>query len=266
MGTQNRHGFTIVETMLFLAVTGLLILGMVAATGATLSIQRYRDANETFKALIQQQYSDLRDVQNGRSVNWSCGADALPVEDPLRQTILGQGDCVFVGKYMRISGSDISIYPVLAYETSKTPRATDIDTLKLNYTIAASQTEVESRTMEWGTQIAWPASGSGAQSPTMPRTIGILFLRSPVSGSMYTFTSNDIPADKKTIPASVLTSMIVAGATVPGQGERTLCINSGNFLAEGDRSVYIGNFASSASAIETRTNDFIKSSGGDTQC
>lgn len=266
MGTRNTHGFTIVETMLFLAVTGLLILGMLLGTGATLSVQRYRDATETFKALLQQQYADLRDVQNGRSVNWTCGASANPAQDAVKETPLGQGDCIFVGKYMRIDGGDIRVYRVLAYENDKTPRSNDIDAMRLNYTIAVSQSEVETRTMEWQTQIAWPKSGSGAHNPTTPRTMSLLFIRSPESGSLYTFTDDTIPSDPTDIPAASIGALITAGSGIPGQGERTLCINSGNAFAEGDRAVYIGKFASSASAIETKTNDFMMANGETPQC
>lgn len=264
MGTRNSSGFTIIETMLFLAVTGLLVLGVLIGTGTSINRQRYRDAVESFKGLVQSQYADLGSVRNDRSNTWNCDASALPTEGGTE--IRGQSDCFLVGKFMTIKGGAVKTYTVLAREkTGATTKANDIATLDANYTYNVSDTDIKDDTLSWGTQLAWPQTGSGAQTPTTPRSISLLFIRSPKTGNVYTFT-NDAAPDRSSISQATFTNIIAAGATIPGQGERTLCLQSNGLFTTGDSSIYIAPYASSASAVEVRTNEFIKSLGQTTQC
>lgn len=263
MGTRISPGFTIIETMLFLAVTGLLVMGVLIGTGAALNTQRYRDSVESFKGLIQDQYADLGSVRNSRDNNWSCDSAAVPAQGG--SIIRGQSDCLIVGKYMRIDGGTITIYPVLARQTGPTSGLADITALDTRYAYHISPSEKENRPMEWGTQIAWPQTGSGAQTPVTPRSMGILFVRSPESGSIYTFTSDNPPAENA-INQATFTNMIVGGSSIPGQGSRTICVLSSGLFPSGDMAIYLDAFASTASAVEVRTNEFTRANGGSTQC
>lgn len=265
MGARISPGFTIIETMLFLAVTGLLVLGVLIGTGTALNNQRYRDAVESFKNLLQEQYADLSSVQNGRGNDWSCNSTALPAQGG--DTIRGQSDCLMVGKYMRIQGNDITIYPVLAYKTgSATPGSlTDVVALDTQYAYNVSTAEIDDTAMEWGTQIAWPKSGTGAHSPNYPRSLGILFIRSPESGSVYTFSSDSVPA-KNAINQATFTNLINEGTGIPGQGARRICVLSSGLFPTGDTGIYITPYAASSSAIEVQSNDFIQSEGGTARC
>lgn len=264
MGARLSPGFTIIETVLFLSVTGLLVMGVLIGTGTALNRQRYRDSVESFKDLLQTQYAEMGSVKNSRSNTWKCDAAAVPSTGGT--VIRGQSDCLIVGRYMRIEGKDISIYTVLARQTSTTKRATDILTLDNNYAYNVSPDNVEKSSMEWGTQLAWPTSGNGSKSPSAPRSIGILFIRSPESGGIYTFTSDTIPADGA-ISQSTFNNIINAGTTsYPGQGSRNLCVQSSGLFPSGDMAVYLSSYAASASAVEVRTNDFMTAQGISTRC
>ncbi|MFZ1250364.1 MAG: hypothetical protein WAR37_02865 [Candidatus Microsaccharimonas sp.] len=260
---SRRSGFTIVETVLFLAISGALIIALIAGAGVTLSDQRYRDATQSFKALLQQQYSELGSVQNTRTNTWSCNSDAL-VTSGGDEEYRGQSECMLIGKYLRIQGKDITIYPVLAYEIDTTTiPPTDIEGLRTKYALNASTTEIEKDELDWQTEIAWAASGAdyNAGGPT-PRSLGILFIRSPDSGQVYTFTSDDIPA-VDAVNQATFTQLLIAGNSVPGQAARTLCIKSGGLAVSGDRAVAIAAYASAPSAIEVRSNDLV---GNPSQC
>jgi type II secretory pathway pseudopilin PulG len=74
MGTTYEAGFTILETMLFLAITGLLIAAMLFGVGTSINTQRYRDSVTSLKSFLQSQYSDIENVQNDRGDNWKCNA------------------------------------------------------------------------------------------------------------------------------------------------------------------------------------------------
>jgi type II secretory pathway pseudopilin PulG len=255
MGTKAQAGFTIIETTLFLAITGLLILMMVGGAGASLNIQRYRDAVESFKSQLQQQYSDLANVQNARDNNWTCDSSSVATQNGPNDILRGQSNCFLIGKYMRIDGSDVSIYPVLA--SQKSSLATDdVSSMLQNYAMNVSKTDVIDSNLEWGTQIGWTTGVGGLDynATSTPRTLGILFVRSPDSGLIYTFTSDSIP-DKTSIGQPTFTNLLVAGQTVPGQKARAICVESSGLFVNGDKSVYIGPYAANANAVETRTND-----------
>lgn len=261
MGARISPGFTIIETVLFLSVTGLLVMGVLIGTGSALNTQRYRDSVESFKDLLQTQYSELASVKNSRTNTWSCDSAAAPATGTV---IRGQSDCYLVGKYVRIEQGDVTIYTVLARQ-SGTSTGTDIAKLDSNYTYNIDSTVTDEGAMEWGTQIAWPASGGGSRTPTNPRSIGLLFIRSPDSGSIYTFSSDTVPA-KTAINQATFTDLINPGATSPGQGGRTLCVMSSGLAPSSDTAVYINPYAASASAVEVRSNDYLQSIGDSTRC
>ena len=52
-----QSGFTIVEVVLFLAITGLLTVGLLAGVSAALRQQQYHDAVQSFAGFIRDQYS-----------------------------------------------------------------------------------------------------------------------------------------------------------------------------------------------------------------
>lgn len=270
MGTNKLAGFTIIETMLFLGISSFLIVALIASTGNSINIQRYNDAVETFKSVLQQQYSDVTSVQNSRNDNWSCGSTASPTTTSTVKDNRGQSSCSLVGKYIRIEDDKLSIYRVVAYENATTANlANDIISLKDNYVLNVSQDDVDISTMEWGTRISYPITQGGApySMPQNPRKMGILIVRSPDSGQIYTFTNgdNDVPNDSS-IGSANLESMLVAGSTIPGQSSRLICVNSSGLLANNDRAIQLGAFASGSSAVEMQTNDYLISQASAYKC
>lgn len=269
MGIHFRHtisqGFTIVETMLVLAVTGVLIATLLVGVGTTIHVQRYQDAVVSLKSLLQSQYSMVDDVTNDRTGSWSCSASAVPVQAQ-NGTSPGQSDCVLLGRYVSIVDGDVHTASIVGYETATTAGVDDVATIKGNYTLGISPSSVETSTLEWGSKIAWPSSGSGAKSPTSPRALSMLIVRSPDSGTSYTFTSDTV-YDVATVNSTNLKDMMITStSSVPGQLERTLCVDPDGVAVPDVMAVYIGQAASGPSAIETRTNGITTSLGGDTKC
>ena len=72
---RASRGFTIIEVMLFLAVTGVLAAGILASVGSTLGLQRYRDAVDGFSSYIQGQYGQTINVRNDIDNHRECAAD-----------------------------------------------------------------------------------------------------------------------------------------------------------------------------------------------
>lgn len=245
MGALYKPGFTIIETLLFLALTGLLVAGVLAGTGTSINVQRYRDSVSTLKSLIAGQYSEVTNTRNiERGTDLSCANDAT-VSDTGAVLPRGQAECILIGRYMTIDDSAIATWSVVGRAQSTTAGANDIADLQ-NYRLALMESTKEASSLEWGARIAWPRPVSGPPTQSGVRQFSMLILRSPKSGISYTFT-----ADNTTTP---LASMIVAGRTIPGQEQRRICVDSNGFFA-GGMAVVIGAYASGANAIEIRTND-----------
>ena len=82
MGIKTDSGFTIIEAMLFLAVAGALTVAVLAGSGAAINQQRYKDSVNSFKSLLQQQYSEATNVVNDRDGTQAC-ANAVVVRTPV---------------------------------------------------------------------------------------------------------------------------------------------------------------------------------------
>ncbi len=256
MGAHTQRGFTIIETMLVLAITGLLVAGVFVGIGTSINVQRYRDSVQTLKSVIQTQYSEITSVLNDRNNQWSCDGQAATSDQGGVER--GQTDCVLLGRLVTINQSDITVYSVVGRQTGSAVTTNDITSLTTNYVLNVSTVEVVNDSLEWGAAIAWPASGTGSRTQTTPREIALLFIRSPDSGQIYTFSSDQAPDDPT---PQTLRAMIVAGNQVPGQGEQTICVTSNDLLVTDDYSIRIASFASVPNAVETLTNDLLRQQG-----
>lgn len=68
--SKNRQGFTIIEVILFLGITGLIFMAIVASTSNVLSRQRYNDSTQNFAEFLRGVYGKLTSIENygnGRS-------------------------------------------------------------------------------------------------------------------------------------------------------------------------------------------------------
>lgn len=269
---QARQGFTIIETMLVLAITGVLIVGLLVGLGSSIGNQRYLDAVSSFKNLLQDQYSQINNVTNDRTVNWTCSSSAVPAVAPTGGTTPGQSNCVLLGRYLAVEGGTITMATVVGYPKSDTASSGTIASIKSDYTLGISTSSIESTSLEWGAHIAWPVSGGGSKPPTsptspiVPRSLAILLIRSPVNGTAYTFTSDSV-SPITSVNSKVITDMMVSSLTAsPGQVQRTVCLDPNGFSVPEKIAVYIGAGASGPSSIEIRSSALTVAAGGDSKC
>ena len=61
--SRSRKGFTIVEVVIVLAITGLIFVGAVAGIGSSLARQRFNDATQNFAQTLRTQYDQISRVQ-----------------------------------------------------------------------------------------------------------------------------------------------------------------------------------------------------------
>ena len=256
MGRHFIHtetkGFTIIETMLVLAITGVLVAGLLIGLGSSIANQRYKDSVVTLKSQIQSQYSQIDNVTNGRDSTWTCGATAVPVQGGGGKQP-GQTDCVLLGRYMAIVGSDVTTASVVGYGTTNIAGANDVETITDNYTLGISKNTITASTLEWGAVIRWPKSGPDSKPAGTNRAIAILILQSPNSGTSYTFTSDTV-TEINSVSSQTLKNMMIVGPTVPGQKRQTVCLDPNGITVPETIAIYIREAANGPSSIESRTN------------
>ncbi|HRN90596.1 MAG TPA: hypothetical protein PK265_01125 [Candidatus Saccharibacteria bacterium] len=261
MNPLRNTGFTIIESMLFLGITGIMVIALLVGTGVSINTQRYRDSVSTLMSFIQQQYSEVGNVSNSRSNDWSCGSDAETKQDGAPQD-RGQSDCFIAGRLIMIAGSDITTLDINGVQTGSS-YGSDVSMLANNYRFGVSSVSQDKSSLEWGAKITWPAEGAGSKPIGTDRSLSLLILRSPDSGTVYTFTSDSV------FPVDNITSDTIRQIMSPStsRDKRTICVDSANGLAVGNKlAVFIDANATNSSAVETRSYQTIQSLGGNSKC
>lgn len=221
----NHIGFTIIETMLFLGITGLLVMGVMVGFGSSINVQRYRDSVTSLQSILQQQFSDASNVVVNNATN-VCNAVNVP---------RGQSNCVVLGRYITTAdGVNFTSKSVIGSDTS-TNFSDDLSVLK-QYNIKVSQSSNNNYEMSWGTSLVRPLTNNTA-------SFSMLILRSPISGTIRTFIDSN---------ASVAENSIQTLLTLAAQNQAMkVCVAPNGLSSSTKSAVIITANASSASNVET---------------
>lgn len=230
MGMSNKHGFTIIETMLFLAISGALTVAVLVGAGASISQQRYRDSVNSLSNFLQQQYSDVTSVRNDRDSAWSCNAVTGPVVDQTGGTSRGATECVVVGKYVSLSDKTVTVQTVIG-KASVIGGTSDIDTLN-NSELAVTDLDKQTYTVEWGAAMQ--------KADKTPSATTMLIVRSPVTGSIRTFI------DESGANQPIASMVDVARLRVPAN----ICVDSSGMFDGKRFEILIIPNASSATGVK----------------
>jgi type II secretory pathway pseudopilin PulG len=234
MNAKKVAGFTIIEVMLFLAVSGLLAIGILVGSGAAISQQRYRDSVNSLKSFIQQQYGDVTNVVNSRGSQWSCDANANITEVNGVGQPRGTSNCVLLGRYITIdaTGTRLTSANVVGYRAAGAPQQTsDIAELRTNYILRVSPLDQVTDEVRWGGRVVRPDS-------TTSMSFSMLVLRSPLSGSILTFA-----AAGEQQPQELVTQANI-------ETQHDLCVSSeGGMFGGNQMAVRISAYATNQGAI-----------------
>lgn len=235
----HYKGFTIIEIMLFLAISSALTIAVMIGMGANISSQRYKDAVATLQSDVQQQFEDAVSVANFRSTSTPSDCDDSP---------RGASNCVVLGRFMTIGGGSaggaIEQYSVYGREPNTTGDMGEYELIQ-SYNPAVLEDTVNESQMEWQTGIMKPGGDE--------LSLGVLVIRSPRSGSVYTFT-------REGRAHTELATMI----TQPATERRIMCVSPSGWLVRDRMAVVIANHASTANAVEVLTNQMLAGEG--TEC
>lgn len=232
MRTQKRPGgFTIIEVMLFLAITGALSVAILVGSGMALGQSRYRDSVNSFKGLIQEQYGQIANVVNSEDQKPICirAGDNL-LFDMENDQDRGTSDCLIIGRFLLIDGDETVSYNVVGEPGASVSSGDDTAVLS-EYALALQSPEVQR--ISWGARIVEPESGENSLT-------SLLIIRSQVSGTILTYV---MEGDQTASPGG----MIQEGAMV----EKSFCVDSTGGSGTTKRmAVRINARAANQSAIE----------------
>lgn len=205
MATVGTRGFTVIELMLFLGITGVLFAALMVGANNTIVQQRYKESVLSYATLLQDQYSEVMNTRNDRPNSWSC-TDGIVNPEAVNGQFRGTSDCVLLGKAIEVTnnGKTIETTTVVGFRpnTDEEPRG-DIDAL-ISYSPKAPE-EFDTRLieMDWGTTLTTVAQEVS--------TASFLILRSPTSGLVRVFASNNpLPSDLTEMISSDAAKLVIA--------------------------------------------------------
>ena len=240
--------FTIIEVSFFLAISGLMAVGLLAGMGATINSHRYRDSVASLQSQLQQEFSRVENIQNNRAGNESCNATASITSSSSER---GTTDCVIVGRFIAINGDKITSYPVIAHSTSAVNESQDDITYLKNHIIKTDQTHNLDEGRKWGNYITYSSDFGNRKGDV--RNVYFLILRSPKSGTIYSFSSGEDLRGS----SSGLSSMILSSPSGENfaRSRQVLCVRKEGIVSMSDLGVSLEANLSNSNGIQILSND-----------
>jgi type II secretory pathway pseudopilin PulG len=220
VGRLPSRGFTIIEVMLFFAVTGALMLGVLGTASIGVNTQRYNDAVNTFTAIVQQEFTNVTNVVNTKSNTTMCTSAS--------NTNRGVSGCVILGRLMTIdSDGDMVRSNIISTTTPSAPPAASTRELAVvrSYNPRIDTTTQEDGQMNWGTRVLKNSNGSN---------VSLLIIRSPRSGNVYSYVVHS-----NTGVASNVNDLIddILGGAANNSRDQYMCVDRSGWVASSTRVV-----------------------------
>lgn len=256
MGIYQR-GFTIIEVMLFLAISAALAAALMGGWSLAVNTQSYKDSVVSLKTKLQEQYTNAVAVQNDRSGALSCNnsGGVVSISGTGSESARGASDCVVLGRYISADGASagggaLTIEPILGDQPSNPPLAgstieqvfgayNPTDLQRAMSTGGASESTSglasETYTMPWNATFCIPQPNSSCSNAQFSMAI----IQSPLTGVVYTYI--DTSSSQETVQ-----QLLTASAR---QTKLTLCVKPGSLAAMGTQAIVIASGASSQTGV-----------------
>ncbi len=225
----TKNGFTLIEVILFLAVSSAVLIAILAGTSSSLAQQRYNDSVQDLYSFLQSQYSAVINVQN------SSGSG-----NTTDQAIYGK--LIVFDPDLSTTNSIVNSYTIIGNDKPSTGSST-IDEAFNSLSLRIKCEEKNSYSSQWESTIETTATGNHE----LKRTIAIL--RSPLNGVVFTYRSK---SENALVNANSCNENFLAGApnftTVFEQAKESsnrqvdLCVgNKDNIYGGNRRNIRISN-------------------------
>ena len=224
MTTDSARGFTIIEVILFLAISGAIFSVLMIGVGTGIAQQRYIESVRSFKTLLQNEFDEVQNTRNGETADIHCDPSSRTVVEGLasRTPSRGSSSCVMLGRAIQLTNgsSTVKVSSVVGFEDAASMAATadnqdDVSALQA-ITPQFGTFQAEDLVLDWGSYLRLPGESSGA-------VVTILIMRSPSSGNVRVFAStdtaaNNIISDANSGEAAMVDGCIIAdGVVLPHQ-------------------------------------------------
>lgn len=244
MSIRNQRGFTIIELLLFLAVSAALFVALMVGVNSNIVQQQYRDSVAAYSGVLQQQYSEVENTKNEKREDrqYKC-ANSDVEEVTIGSQPRGASECVIMGRFVRVvdNGTKIETGSIIGSKPASEAGLLSDTLTVLAYkpklsTVAA---DLVKQDITWGSKLTVPSTDSTAS------TMSFVIIRSPLSGLIRVYTSVDA------IP-STLTNMITEDAS---KLKTKVCVEAADLLAGPRYSVEINPTIAGPNGIVTRSGD-----------
>lgn len=191
-------GFTLIEVILFLAIAGLMMVGIFAAANNGINNQRYSTAVTSLASYFQDQYSQVANVHNDRPTSRQCTSGGVGSGNAT--PTVGASECMIIGRFIttNISAKTLTSTPVYAlndistFSSGDPCRASDTNAFKSTcLNPVADSSEATNYTLEWDTALLTKAPASSAFN-----NLALFIYRSPIGGQlsfMWTTIGQTLP-------------------------------------------------------------------------
>lgn len=224
MGNDSRLGFTIIEVMLFLAVTGLMIAAMFIGVSGAINRERYNDAVASFTDYMQGQYNLVDNVRNNRGVSASgCGSESR-----------GQSDCTVVGRVVYSNdgnGREVVSKPLISEVDQNNYDESSEDNLLTSMQLAwdsFGDADTDTYGMSWGTRVYTDRYKSNF-------TFAAMIIRIP-GGAIKTYTRGSLPTNVQDFWQD--------------SSNINLCVDSASLVGSGNSGIRLRNSATNSASVE----------------
>ena len=235
---RNRRGFTIIEVVLFLAITSLMMLGIFIGVSGALNRQIYEREVVSLVDFIQGQYSAVDNVRNNRPADTRC--DATGIQPSATSNHPGSSSCTGIGRWITSNddGSELTSIPVYA--------TADI--------VAAETDDVSEAEYLSSINLTLPANPSLSDTMTHRVDAGDMYVNGDTSNTAFSMLIVKLPLSGMT-RTHLVDSSVDTPAELLGHEDRNaeplrLCIESGRFGAPQSTGVRIAPAAGSVAGVQ----------------
>ena len=245
----SRFGFTVVEVILTVAITGLMAVGAMLSVRGVINNQRYNDSINSFRDFLRNQYNNVITtdiVTRNVSVQNYCGSTEQR----------GRTECYVLGRLLKLEHDKVSVYGVISRgDPPEGVVPNDEDYFKwaahnlrvvgeVNFIgdTVTKPNPIEEYRLDWDAKLKQP---NGNNNPSK----FVLIVRSPVSGSVRTYAMKNESAPNRTGLDKVLEDLVALSQQTLTY-ESQFCVHPEGFAFTNRRAVVIKPNGSNASAVE----------------